>query len=76
MTKGEEMVVLEHKALSEETKSDWTFAKKKVAYLIDYIQIFATDNNLRELELAQTKLEEAIFYMGKAIIKSQADEKA
>jgi len=76
MTKGEELVVLEHKVLSEETKSDWAFAKKKVAYLIDYIQTFATADNLRELELAQTKLEEAIFYMGKVIIKSQVDEKA
>ena len=68
MTKGEQMVVLTYKELSEETKSDWRFIKGKIAYLIDYADAHSTDNNKREIELAQTLLEQVVFYLGKAII--------
>lgn len=67
-TKGEKMVVLNHSILSEETKSSWLFAKVEVAKLIDYAESHKTSNNGREVALAQTFLEQAIHYLGKAII--------
>lgn len=67
-TKGEKMVVLKYKQLTDETKEALLFVKKKVAFLIDHAEFHKTDNNGRNIALAQTKFEEAIFYMGKTII--------
>jgi len=67
-TKGERAISLSHRELTEEEVKTINTFKFIVGHLIDDSDFHKTDNNARELSIAQTHFETGIMYLTKALI--------
>lgn len=67
-TKGQKMAVMEYKELSKETRNKILKVKQLTADLIDLAEAYKTEDNAREIALAQTNYELAIMMLTKAVI--------
>ena len=67
-TKGQKMAVMEYKDLSKETRDKLLKVKQLTADLIDLAEAYKTEDNAREIALAQTNYEVAIMMLTKAVI--------